>query len=345
MSLSVIVPAFNREGLIAPTLLSLLRQTLPADEIIVVDDGSCDGTEKAAWAAFHRWESTRVKSDMVTEFKVIRQENAGPAAARNRGFAESKGEFIHFFDSDDIAVSNKQEFQMRALQDTGADIAIGPWQKGFFEDGNFLPFQHALQQLGIPNCSLVEAILTNWSLVPHCCLFRREIVERAGGFPEDCYGTEDTFFFLSCLLSGAKCIHSPGTLLMYRLGNEKISCASDGGDRHLVEWAKVLIKMHDICLAKGLDPMRWFGFRARCWSVMRELDKRGLLHLAPVERLQKVAKGSPEIDYAVHGLMTRCFTGLKQRVVGNRASHPFRAGPLTRMQIAFIEEAGYRVVR
>jgi glycosyltransferase involved in cell wall biosynthesis len=345
MSLSVIVPAFNRAGLIGPTLLSLLRQTLPADEIIVVDDGSCDGTEEAAWAAFHRWESGKVKGEKVTEFKVIRQENAGPAAARNRGFAESKGEFIHFFDSDDIAASNKHEFQMLALRDTRSDIAIGPWQKGYFEDGNFLPLQHALQQRGIPKCRLIEAILTNWSLVPHCCLFRREIVERAGGFPEDCFGTEDTFFFLSCLLSGAKCIHSPGTLLMYRLGNDKITCASDGGERHLVERAKLLIKMRDICLEKGLDPIHLFGFRARCWSVMRELDKRGLLHLVPVERLQEVAKGSPDIDYAVHDLMLRWFTGLKQRVVGNRAYHPFRAGPLTRMQIAFIEEAGYKIVR
>jgi glycosyltransferase involved in cell wall biosynthesis len=345
MSLSCIVPAFNREGLIAHTILSLLRQTLPADEVIVVDDGSCDGTEKAAWAAFHRWESRKVKGEKITEFKVIRQENAGPAAARNRGFAESKGEFIHFFDSDDIAASNKQEFQMRALRDTGADIAIGPWQKGTFEDGNFLPFQHALQQRGIPKCSLVEAILTNWSLVPHCCLFRREIVERAGGFPEDCFGTEDTLFFLSCLLCEAKIVHTPGTLLMYRLGNEKITCASDGGERHLVEWAQALIKMRDICLAKGLDPSRLFGFRARCWSVLRELDKRGLLHLVPVEHLQEVAKGSPEIDYVVHDLLVRWFAGLKQRVVGNRALCPFRAGPLTRMQIALIEEASYSVVR
>ena len=65
-------------------------------------------------------------------FKILRQANAGPGAARNLGLAEATGEFIHFFDSDDIAAPNKHEVQLRALLDTGADIAYGPWCKGRF---------------------------------------------------------------------------------------------------------------------------------------------------------------------------------------------------------------------
>jgi len=345
MSLSVIVPAYNRADLIGPTLRSLLRQTLPADEIIVVDDGSTDSTAEVAEAEFLAFSRQFSAKDRLPDFKVIRQANAGPAAARNRGFTESKGKFIHFFDSDDIAAPNKHEVQVRALLQTGADIAIGPWQKGTFEGATFQPFQHVLQQRGLPSGSLAKALLTNWSLVPHCCLFTRAIVEQVGGFPGDCYGTEDTFFFLSCFLSGAKCVHSPGTLELYRLGNEKITSASEGGARHLVEWAKVLIKMRETCLAKGLDPVRWFGFRARCWSARRDLDKRGLLHLVPAERLQDAAKGSPEIVYALHGLMARWFAGLKQRIVGNRALGSFCAGLLAKDQIALIEKAGYKVSR
>ena len=65
-------------------------------------------------------------------FKILHQANAGPGAARNRGLAESTGEFVHFFDSDDIAAPNKHEVQLEALLRTGADIAYGPWVKGRF---------------------------------------------------------------------------------------------------------------------------------------------------------------------------------------------------------------------
>jgi glycosyltransferase involved in cell wall biosynthesis len=180
-SISVIIPAYNRAELIGETLRSLLNQTVPASEIIVVDDGSSDGTAEAAEAAFHRWESEKVERSLresekvekwegikgpkdegtkglnsegktvgerrvageelsvkrgeLPELKVIRQGNAGPGAARNRGLAESTGEFVHFFDSDDIAAPNKHEVQLRALLETGADIAYGPWVKGrFVED-------------------------------------------------------------------------------------------------------------------------------------------------------------------------------------------------------------------
>jgi glycosyltransferase involved in cell wall biosynthesis len=142
-SISIIIPAYNRAGLIGETLRSLLNQTVPAKEIIVVDDGSTDGTAEAVerefsvfreqFSASHKPSSVfSVPSVVNPSLRVIRQQNAGPGAARNRGLAEATGEFIHFFDSDDIASPNKHEVQLHALLETGADIAYGPWVKGRF---------------------------------------------------------------------------------------------------------------------------------------------------------------------------------------------------------------------
>lgn len=85
---SVVIPAFNAEKTIQKTVESVLSQTYPPCEIIVINDGSEDGTER------------RVKQ-FENQVKVITQENAGPSAARNNGVKKAKGDFIAFLDADD----------------------------------------------------------------------------------------------------------------------------------------------------------------------------------------------------------------------------------------------------
>ncbi|MEN6625975.1 MAG: glycosyltransferase [Candidatus Sumerlaeia bacterium] len=86
---SVVIPAYNSEAMVGRAVKSVLSQDYSPLEVIVVDDGSSDGTAAAAEALG----DSRVR--------VIRQTNAGPAAARNRGIRESNGEFIAFIDADD----------------------------------------------------------------------------------------------------------------------------------------------------------------------------------------------------------------------------------------------------
>ena len=101
-NLSVIIPTHNRVGLLPRALTSIHAQTLPPAEIIVVDDGSTDGTERL----------------MQSEFPgvgYLRQENRGVAAARNRGIREARGEWLAFLDSDDEWLPQKLERQLGAL--------------------------------------------------------------------------------------------------------------------------------------------------------------------------------------------------------------------------------------
>ena len=111
---SVIVPVYNRAGFVAEALRSALDQECPGGmEIVVVDDGSSDDTPAvlAALAEEH------------PEIRVLRQENAGPAHARNHAMREARGEFLAPLDSDDIWLPGKLASQV-ALLDAHPDAAF-----------------------------------------------------------------------------------------------------------------------------------------------------------------------------------------------------------------------------
>ena len=325
--ISVVIPAHNRAELLPLTVRSLLAQSLPATEIIVVDDGSTDRTAEVA-------------ESFGEPVRVIRQENAGPAAARNRGFQESTGEFIHFFDSDDIALPNKHERQFRALQQSGADIAYGPWVKGAITENGFKPENQVLQQRDLPKGNLIEALLTYWSVVPHACLFRRSIVEQVGGFPEQLRVAEDQLMFLRCLLAGARVVHSPGTLELYRSSGAGKLTADDARSktRHFHDWARFLCMARCECLKHGIEPKRWFGFRGRAWEAAKDLDSAGVADGELQAQLECIYGGTwRSAGYGMHRAVLRKKEGLQQRITGARGHASFRIGPLTEGQIKGIK--------
>jgi glycosyltransferase involved in cell wall biosynthesis len=102
MTTSVIIAAYNAEDTLAETLASVLGQTLPPEEIIVVDDGSIDHTAQVAAGA----------SESI---RVIRQENRGAAAALNMGVRLATGDTLGFVDADDLWARDKVAMQTRML--------------------------------------------------------------------------------------------------------------------------------------------------------------------------------------------------------------------------------------
>ena len=100
---SVVIPAYNCERYLGRAIRSVLAQTYPRIECIVVDDGSTDGTAE-------------VIDRFGSAVRAIRQENGGAAAARNAGIRTATGRYIAFLDADDYWLRNKLELQIHILE-------------------------------------------------------------------------------------------------------------------------------------------------------------------------------------------------------------------------------------
>lgn len=109
--ISIIVPTYNREKTIKKSIESLIKQTYEMIEIIIVDDGSTDDTEKVV---------SRIKDSRVRYVKL--PENKGACYARNIGIKEAKGKYIMFNDSDDTFVNNKVELQYKNIIENKSDM-------------------------------------------------------------------------------------------------------------------------------------------------------------------------------------------------------------------------------
>src|SRR5690349_3364422 len=119
--ISVLIPAYNAEALLADTIRAVLDQTWTNKEIIIIDDGSTDNTLALA------------KSFASANVKVIAQENRGQSAAENRAFAEAQGDLLEYLDADDLLAPDKLEVQVRRLAECGHDcIASCRWGR-FYE--------------------------------------------------------------------------------------------------------------------------------------------------------------------------------------------------------------------
>ena len=112
---SVIIPAYNALAYLPETIDSLFKQTFSDFEVLIVDDGSSDGT--AGWA-------TQIKDPRV---RVIYQKNQGSSVARNTGISAAKGEYIALLDADDLWEPTKLEKQVRFLEQNPSVGLVDTW--------------------------------------------------------------------------------------------------------------------------------------------------------------------------------------------------------------------------
>lgn len=175
---SVIVPAYNHEAYVEEAIRSIAAQTYSNIEVVIIDDGSTDGT-------FDRIGATLSSIDRDLDAQVFTQSNAGVCATLNRGLALAKGEFVQFLASDDVYLPRKTERCLGMLK--GAEENVGAvYCDGYVIDAMSRRLGLFSHRYAVPlsrNC-YPELLVANW--IPAMgLLYRRRIIEEAGGFDPD----------------------------------------------------------------------------------------------------------------------------------------------------------------
>ncbi len=211
-SVSVIIPTYNRASWLEETVASILGQTRPPLEILIVDDGSTDHTPT-------------VCAGFPPPVRYLRQPNSGVSAARNHGLREAKGEWIAFADSDDPWEARKLEVQLKVLESlpqaqwciTGSTVidvegrplpGVQSWGRVFSAFGGRTdPDQYFASWLTGAEITVgAEDFQVWWGdafgmlflgnvVLPSSVLIRKDLADRLGGFDERFRLAEETEFF------------------------------------------------------------------------------------------------------------------------------------------------------
>ena len=129
IDVSIIVPVYNLEKYILKCLESLVGQTYKSYEVIIVDDGSVDGSAKII--------TDFIFNNSLENFIFLQTVNRGPSAARNEALKIAKGKWISFVDGDDWVEQNYLEIMVSKVEETGADLCIGGLQAFYEADKRF----------------------------------------------------------------------------------------------------------------------------------------------------------------------------------------------------------------
>lgn len=317
--LSVIVPVYNVAAYLPECLDSILSQDYETMEIILIDDGSTDGSGEIcdAYAA----------SD--NRVRVIHQKNGGAAAAKNAGLRKATGEFLTFVDSDDYLEPNVYGYMVGLLKDTGADVAEFCFRDVYQnrrEDNMFCDCPKL-----VPGREYLTWFLTRW----HCALLWNKVYKRSlfdGIFFEEGHKIDDEYFTYQGILNAKTVACDSRIVYNYRrrrssamlspqsqnqLALDRIDCISKRRKRVAAQ-APELRKTFDVAFLDALvyisqypnntrDSIRLLKSELRCYlkegnTFPPKYLWKGLLRLSLTGTdalLKKYAK-EPEIENISH---------------------------------------------
>ncbi|MBX9633673.1 MAG: glycosyltransferase [Magnetospirillum sp.] len=214
---SVIMPAYNNAGTVARALASIAGQTVRPREVIVVDDGSSDGTIAAVRAMADRMNGVVLK--------LFRQANNGAGAARNRAIAEAEGEWLAFLDADDEWLPAKLE---RSLAETAAPgLVMSSHNLWGIDDRGDHPIDSRSRYLANPQDPYRTLFLRGF-ISSSTVLVRRDAAVAVGGFDATLRSAQDYELWLAVLArAGDRFVTFEDRLLRYTLAESGITSLID----------------------------------------------------------------------------------------------------------------------
>ncbi len=210
---SILIPAYNAERWIADTIRSALGQTWPAKEIIIVDDGSKDRTLSIA------------RQFASKEVSVVTQPNQGAAAARNKAFSLSQGDYIQWLDADDLLAPDKiaRQIESAGRLDSKRTLLSSAWG-GFIYRPNKAKFTPTALWCDL---SPMEWLLRVWEqnlfMQPATWLVSRELTEAAGAWDIRLSYDDDGEYFCRVVLASDGIQFVPEARMFYRRGFDSLS--------------------------------------------------------------------------------------------------------------------------
>ena len=273
---SVIIPVYNAERFLKETLTSVLGQTYSNIEVIIIDDGSWDGSYELAL----KYQANNI---------IVRKNRSkGACAARNYGFELSSGSYIQYLDADDLLSSNKIELQVNRLKKKPDYIAVcntfqfkDKHTNGSITDSEYLystnnPVSFLLKLYGsegVPNMVQTSAWLSP-----------RSIIENIGSWDEKLLKDQDGEFFCRAVLASKGIEYVPFAINYYRKHRTGKNVAALKQKEHLYSQLKALESKERQLLQRTNSEMfrramalqfKWLAINA--WPQYREISKFAII--------------------------------------------------------------------
>ncbi|HEX7834277.1 MAG TPA: glycosyltransferase [Pseudolysinimonas sp.] len=268
------MPLYNGELWVEQALSSILAQTLPPDEIVIVDDGSTDGGI----------EIVRAIAAKNPKIRIVSQINAGQSAARNLAISLTECAYVALIDQDDVWYPNHLEELMEAVR-THQGLRLG-WVYSDFDDidvaGALVQrdfIEHGTTQN--PKRDLVQVLREGFTIQPSATLITRAAILAVGGFDERLSGYEDDDLFLRIFLANYDNVYLP-----YPTSQWRIHETSGGGSARM----ESSLKIYGDKLIDMFPNDRWRGFYYRSDVIAPRIINTWLQMYVRASRYKNKAK-------------------------------------------------------